>query len=446
MAVNLNPMSGGPDIRPSESVTSEDMMYLSEKRTLLAMGGTILDDVYYSALNTTVSLSEVTYNQGRLAVSLSQTQFGAQSQVIVPNSSLLSTVYLHLELPDVVTNQTLCRGWGYAAIDNISYLFGSSNVSQITLGGQSIWQTIAGQCETEEKRSEILRLAGEEVIAPTIGGPTQYADLILPLPWSSANGLNAKLPFDTGILSNPITIQITFRQANAIYGGTGARPAGFGAATMYFRQGDLANKSQSLRSIMMRRPELMYAYPFIHKQSFSPSAITGSAAPNPTVSVPLLAFINADLVAITVGVIQTSRLSSPTSTSDSPSPFAYDNITNVSLEFNGLLMYTAPGRSNRLYSIDSQVGSSKVLNSVIAAGGVAPFTSAPVDTYTLYIDFARIRSMSYEGRYANVWRIGNNTLTLRFNTETANQYTVFATYYYNGVAEISNGETRIYFD
>lgn len=440
--MNLNPMSGQPDLRPSEGLSSDDMMYLSEKRTLLAMGGTILDDVYYSALNTTVSLSEVTFNQGRLAVSLSQTQFGSQSQVLIPNSSLLSTVSLHLELPDVQANETLCRGWGYASIANISYLFGSSNVSQISMSGQSLWQTIAGQCETEEKRSELLRLGGDETIAT--GGGIQYADIILPLPWSSANGLNAKLPFDTGILSNPITIQLTFNQNTSVYGGSAAHPTAFSKATTYFRQGDLANKSQSLRSMMMRRPELMYAYPFIHHQSYTPSAFTGVATGS-KVSIPLLSFINADLVGMTVGVIPTSRLSS-SGTNNSPSPFAYDNISNVTLSFNGLIMYEAPGRSYKLYGIDSQVGSSKVLNSVIAAGAVGPFTSAPVDTYTLYIDFARIRSLSYEGRYANVWRIGNNTLTLEFNTETTNQYTLFSTYHYNGVAEVSNGETRIYFD
>ena len=442
--MNLNPMSGQPDLRPSDGITSDDMMYLSEKRTLLSMGGTILDDIYYSALNTTVSLSEVTYNQSRLTISLSQSQFGAQSQALVPNSSLLSTTYLHLELPDVQVNETLCRGWGYAAIDNISYLFGSSNVSQLTLSGQSLWQSIAGQTETEEKRSEIFRLGGDEVVAP--GGGFQTADIILALPWSSANGLHAKLPFDTGLLSNPITIQITFKPNTSIYGGTATHPSQFSAASMSFRQGDLANKSQSMRAIMMRRPSLMYAYPFIHKQSFSTSNFSGvTSGGGNQVTIPLLGFINADLVGMTVGIIQTSRLTSA-GTNNSPSPFAYDNISNISLDFNGLLMYQAPGKSNRLYSIDSQVGNSKLLNSIIAAGTTSPFTSAPADTYTLYVDFARIRSLSYEGRYANVWRVGNNSLSLRFNTETSNTYALFASYHYNGVAEISNGETRVYFD
>lgn len=443
MAANYNPLSGAPDYRSDAGVTPNDMMYLSQKRTLLAMGGTILDDIYYSAINTTVQLSEVTYNTGRLKISLSNALFGGQAQVLIPNSSLLSQCFLHLELPDVAeTNQAICRGWGYAAIEQVSFLFGSSNVSQIAISGQSLWQSIAGQCETEEKRSEMLHLGGEEVIAPT-GAPLQ-ADLLIPLPWSAANGLNAKLPFDTSLLSNPITIQISFRPASAIYGGTAARPTGFSPATMIMRQGDLANKDQSMRTMMMRRPELMYAYPFIHKQQYTQAPFTGSTdVANPN-NIPLLAFINADLVGMTIGIVRASRYS-PTASS-TPSPFAYDNLSNIQLSFNGLIMYDAPGRAYKLYGIDSQVGAPKVLNSVVNAGNTTPFTSGPVDTYTLYIDFSRIRSLAFEGKYANVWRIGNNTLTLRFNTETTEQYNIFATYFYNGVAEISNGETRVYFD
>jgi hypothetical protein len=444
-AVNYNPMSGAPDYRPDSGITENDMRYLSQKRTLLAMGGTILDDIYYSGANTTVSLSEATYNNGRLAVSLTSPAFGAQSQVIIPNSSLLGACFLHLELPDVVANQALCRGWGYAAIDQISYLFGSSNVSQIAINGQSLWQTVAAQCETSEKRSEMFHLGGEEVIAPT--GATLQADLLLPLPWSSANGMHAKLPFDTTLLSNPITIQITFKSAASIYGGTGLRPNAFTMATIYPRQGDLANKDQSLRNLMMRRPDLMYAYPFIHKQSFTPSSFLGVSAASGTVSIPLLSFINADLTGMTIGIVPQSRLAP--SASSTPSPFAYEELSNIQLLFNGTLYYNAPGRAYKLWGIDSQVGSSYLENSVVAPGSTSPFTSGPVNSYTLYVDFARIRTAAFEGRYQNVWRIGNNTLSLQFNTPPGTDgasYVMFATYWYNGVAEVSNGETRVYFD
>lgn len=421
-----------------------DLLYLSNKRALLANPGTKMDDIYYSALNTTVELSEATYNSGRLSISLGQLQFGSQSQVVIPNSSLLQAVYLHLELPDIAaTNQTICRGWGYAAIDSISYLFGSSNVSQVSVNGQSHFQTIMMQCETAEKRSEMFRLGGHEYIASS--GGTITADVQLALPFSTAAGLYSKLPFDTNLLSNPITINIKFKSASAIYGGSNtAIPSAFLHATIYVRQGDLTNKDQSLKFELMRQPDLMYAYPFIHHQPYTPSKFTGKITSGDPVSLPLLSFINADLLSISIGVVRDSRYA-PTSNS-SPSQLAYDDISNIQLLFNGLVMYDAPGKLWKLLNINSEIGASYFHNSVIRPGATSPFNSDPVDSYILVIDFSRIRCLTYEGRYQNVWRIGNNTLTLNFNTETTELYTLFATYHYNGVAEVQNGETRIFFD
>ncbi len=238
---------------------SRDLIYLSQKQTLLSNPGTKLDSIYYSSVNTTVDLAEVTYNIGRLTISLSNLNFGSQSQLVIPNSSLLEEVYIHFDLPAIIADQTIVRGWGYACIDEISFLFGSSNVSQIRLSGQSLWQTIMLQCETEEKRSEMWRLGGEVQIAPTVG--TIEADILLALPWSSASGLYCKKPIDTDLLKNPITINIKFNNARSIYGGIAAPPTTFNQAVAIFKQGNLTNKDQSLGNELMRNPELMYAYP-----------------------------------------------------------------------------------------------------------------------------------------------------------------------------------------
>lgn len=428
------------DIQMSETAM-KDLMYLSNKRVLLSNPGTKLNSIYYSAVNTVVDSSEVTYNTGRLSVSLSQTNFGSQSQIIVPNSSLLSEVYLHLELPAIVGNQTLCRGWALGAIDNISYLFGSSNVSQISISGQTIFQILMCECQSEEKRTEMFKLAGEEQLLPTTGRVT--ADIILPLPWSSACAKYCKLPFDTNLLSNPITINITFKASNSIYGGVGVRPAGFNVATMLFRQGDLTNKDQSLKYELMKNPQLMYSYPFVHKQSYTVN-FTGQPVGAGIVSLPLLAFINADLLGISFGVVRDTDLLPQNN--NTPNPFNYEDIRNLRVTYNGLTMLDAPERAWKLMNMQSIEGSSKLQGSVVSPGGVGPFSSDPKDTYPIYINFARIRAVCFDREYQNVWRIANNVLTLDFNTLTTDNYRFFATYYYNGVSEIQNGETRVYFD
>jgi hypothetical protein len=368
--------------------------------------------------------------------------FGGQSQVVIPNQSLLNETYLHLELPPVVANQSLVRGWGYQCLASINFLFGSSNVSQLVLPKHVILQTVMSQCETAEKRSELFRLAGQEQLVAT-PGINQTADILLPLPWSSMCGEHAKLPFDTSMLNNPITIQIQFDNANSIYGGTGTLPTAFTKAQLYFRQGDLANKDQSLKYMLMKQPDLMYSYPFIHHQPFN-VRFQGSTDSNNPAQLNLLSFINADLIHITFGCVRDSR-QSPTSQS-TPNQFAYDDLSNIQLKFNGLVMYDAPGKLYKVYNMKSLDGGSYWFNSLVAAGNVNPFTSSPIDSYIVSIDFARIKSMCFEGRYQNVWRIGNNVITLTLNTETTEQYNLFATYHYNAVAEVQSGETRIYFD
>lgn len=441
-----------------------DLQYLSAKRTSLAASGTILDQNYYTPMNSTVQLVETTYSTGRLAMSLTSKTFNSQSQVTIPNSSFIGDTYCVLTLPNVQPNQTLSRGWGYAAINNVSYLFGSSNVSQLQINGQSVWQRIAMQCDNEEKRSELFRLGGEEVLTPiTYIDPADglvkrdpnailTAVVLLPFPWSSASGLFSKLPFDSNCINNPITIQMQFSQAQAIYGGSAIKPDSFLDAQFLFTTGDLQNKDQSLRRDLELNPALSMMYPFIHTQSLTPTSFAGSSyktagGPSPPISIPLNSFINADLLAITIAVVRTDLLT-PLG-NGSPSVFAYDNIQNVRLLYNGTVLFNAPYDSFKALTMRSAMGAQNFKNSLIKPhSGVAPFDSVPIDSYPLHIDFSRIRSMTFEGQFQNTFRLGQQVLTLEFNTEGGGdvRYQMFASYHYNGNAQCQQGQTSIYFD
>lgn len=425
----------------------QDLIYLANKRTALSNAGIKMDDLYYSAMNSTVELTECTFNLGRFNTSLSQLQFGGTSQVIIPNSSFCSGVYINFTLPPVVANQTLPRAWGYAFIQSVSYLFGSSNISQIDLPRHVLFQTLMMECETAERRSALLTIGGEEILVPTTTNPT--ASVYIPLPFSSICGINQKLPFDTSILDNPITLQISLARADQVYGGSGVKPNSFLSGNVILRQGDLSNKDQSLRNVLMKNPSLMYSYPFIHRQAGGVSvgnSFTGSTSPNPPVSVTLQSIINADLVGLSFGVVPINKLSN-TSGTTCPNPFFYDELTNVKITFNGLDMYNSPNNLYKLANLAlTRAGSGSYSTSVITDSALAPFTTQAQDCYAIFVDFSRTRTACFDGKYANVWRIGNNVLTLSFNTATSAQYQLFVTYHYNGVLEVQNGQTRIYFD
>lgn len=433
-------------------ISEIDAKYLSTKRVLLSNPGTKLDSVYYTAANTTVELAETTYVSGRYNANLSSLDFGSGSQIVIPNQSLMSSVWLHLELPPIPANTCLPRGWGYAALQSISYLFGSSNIAQLSITGPSIFHVIFGQCETSEKMQEFLRVAGDEVSGPSDPNKNLVADVLLPFPWSTAcGGDSTKLPFDTSILANPITLNIQFGPAQALYGGTANTNNRFATASVYLRQGDFSNQSQSLRSVMASVPSLQYGYPLIHSQSYSVgfTGILEPASPytsisNAAVNINLLGFLNSDLVGVTISIIQQSYL---TNGAAPPRPFNYELPKNVQIALNGINVYVSPKQMQKSYNMYSQIGSSAIPNSKYRdAQTVSPFLSDPVNTYVTYVDFSRLRAYSFDKEYPNVRRIGNNTLTMTFNTETTNQYIAFATYHYTAVAEAQAGQTRIYMD
>lgn len=379
---------------------------------------------------------ETTWNIGRFSSTMTNLNLGSQSTIVIPQASMLRNTYLHFELPAIVLNQTISRGWGYGLIANISYLFGSSNVSQLIIDGTSMWMKLMLESNSSEKRSEMMRLGGEEHLAPT--GASIHCDILLGLPWSSS-GI-AKRPIDTLLLDSPITISIQLARAGDIYGGSGARPVSLLDGTVSLAQGALLNQAQSLHTALKRQPSMRYAYPFTHTQSFVRD-LQGNFPNNNTLD--LLSFINADLLAVTFIVVQNDFISGDND--QTPNKFNAVELEDIQLLFNGTLMYNARHQQHKLYNMQDRIGASFVENSIIQAGATAPFNSDPVDTYITAINFSQVPAYTFTGHFYNVWRIANNTMQLRFLLPDTQRYTLFACYFYNGISSI-NGDTQIFFD
>ena len=454
------------------------MGYLASKRTSLSAPGTMLNSLYYDNYSSSVEAVECTFNTGRYINSLSSPTFGGSSTVILANNDFVGEVYLHLELPNIfgptpsdptAAQQTLSRGWGYGCIASIQYLVGNSSSSQVSLNGQSMWAKIAMQCDTAERRSEFFRLGGEEYLAPImrVNASTGLlerdpdavisADILLPMPWSSATGSNGagKKAFDSSILSNPITITVAFDKAQSIYGGSTLPypfPRNLNAASMIFRQGELRYKNMSLEGELKMNPDKSLFYPDIFCSYVTPPVFQGSQTQ--PISLPIVGILNGDLLSMTVAVVRTSQLESqpllaPVNTYSAPNKFQFDVIQNVSLLFNGQVMFRAPRTSWKLFTSHSTPGAQFFHNSLIVPGLTAgTFTSVPQDAYLLHIDFSQFRSTSFESHFANTWRIGNNTLTLQFTTEGDQtvSYQCFVTLSYNSIVQIQSGNSLLYFD
>lgn len=421
-----------------------ERLYLSDSRVHLNNPGTQVSDIYYAKNNCIVDASEVTYNTGRFIQSLTNKTFSGTGVVNIQNQALWSTAYLQVQLPDLVANQTLGRGWLFSLINRLSFTFGGANVGQISISGQSLFQIIMTQCETEEKASQMLKLAGEEQLA---AGAVREATIILPLPFSSAAGLHPKKPYDSTLLGSPLTVGITFNPASSIYGGSGAEPTEMVSARLLLRQGEFSNSGHSLRSILRSQPDMRYGYPILHHQSLSLNFTSGVVTGGKSEGIfQLQSFINADLVSLMVGIVKQSEIrKSPTN--DSPNPLNYQRIRDVVLEHNGAILYNAPGSSHQLMQLTQGPGASYFQGSVISAGAVNPFFSNPVDTNILLVDFSRLKQEVFDAHFANTFRIAEQTVTISLNLDAEDTYIAYVTYVYNGMIDtLSAGQSQIYYN
>lgn len=416
--------------------------------------------------------TEVTYNNGRYTVSLSQMNFNGQSTVTIPISNLVSTVYLRLSLPadtgpGAGASFALPHGWGYYAIQNISYLLGSSNCSQLQINGQSLLQMNLAECETAEKRTEILTLGGAPYAVPASTAIVQQdAYLILNFPWSRV-AADLKLPLDTTLMSNSITLNIQFQPATYFMSGSyaptyAAAHSSFNNAQLMLRQGEMRDKALSLRDKLMVNKSLSYNYPFLHYQSFSPPQFVNTTGTlNQLV---LQSFINADLVSIVMHLVRVPDLQGGNAAASIPNvanPGLLYDMRDLQLLFNGQTDVNSPGYSYKLYDLHNQEGAD--YNGYFPLTGTAAATTITNEQaeYRLRVDYGMRKNLSFDSHYQNVRRIANQTLTLQFYIDQPSPnvlggtaitsvngatFQLFCTYVYNGVASITDGQSKVYFD
>lgn len=446
MADIINPLVSQTVASPMDSMQDQELIkkLLTRKAPHLANPGTVTaGNLYYDSSTCAVVLAECVQNFGRYSQSLTTLQMGGVASITIPNSSFLSGLFLYMQLGALPANTFCPRGWALNAIDNISFILGSSNVSQVNINSSTHAQMYLAAAETAEKRNLLLRLAGDEIQGLQAPGTVNEAYVQLQLPWSRINAQMKKLPVDTNLLSSPIIVQIKFKEPKDFYTGSG-----FSSAPQSFLQGrvlacqiDLDDKELSLKVPMMRDPSLISSYPFTYCQSFPIQNVAGSPVIPSTMI--LQGIVNADLVGIGFAVIRADRVSGGPGGTQPLSPFAYEQVKDVLLQYNGLTLYDAPGKMSQLYDMQDMGGSSVTPYSVVSSGGAGPYSSIPVDSFIYFIPFTRVRNTQFPDFFQNSFRLANNALNLSFRCPETATYNVFVTYYYNAVFTIREGQSAL---
>lgn len=425
---------------------SIDEVLLSKPVLLNNPGTQLATSDYYDESSCKVTAIETTYNYGRFTQGLQSLAFNSSSQLILPNQSLTGPWWLHLKLPVIPagSNVILPRGWGYNAIQSISYLPGSSNVSQIAVSGETMIMTLLAMCDTREKASELLRLGGEEFLGDSNGiAPEAY--VMLMLPWSRVNGrAESKRPFDSSLLNSVITVSINTEPASSFMSGTDfeSYATAFTRGQIYVRQGNVTGSSKiDLKRILNADPNRLLSYPFTH--TTDGTVIKFTADSTNRVNLTLQSFINADLVNIIFAVIRDENITAGASGANAIAPLNVVPIQDVVVQYNGTTYYNAPGTSYRLWNMMDTTGASGFDYSVPAGGGGFPYNSDPAECHPIIIDFSRQRALVHDDITYNVWRIANNVITLSFTVPDSSptDYTLRSVYNYNALLTVQSGNT-----
>lgn len=429
--------------------------FLTKERSDLNAPGTAIGSVYYTNASTEVQLVEIDFTNGKYTQSLNSLNFGSVSNIIIPNDNLITDIYLHMRLPDIVANQSISRGWALDILKEINFTWGASNVSNLRLDNASIRQLCLSSCETKEKRDETLEIAGAPFIR--VGGASNIYPIEgcvkLPLPFTSGMSAFRKKPFDMSLLNSPINIQITLDTSDRIFGGTGVRPIALLSGEVFTTMGQFADKANSLKNRMMMDPSYIYEFPFIYHQSVSPkSNIQLRADLSVTNVVDLQEMLNSDLTAILFSVTP-NNVQRATGTI-CPSGNLTCELFNIHLLYNGQTIYKVPGRASRLLGMNYDHGASGYTSTIqkFDAGAPGGSVTEPHQSFIYHIPLGQMKGINFERLFENVSRYPSQTFQLSFQaipiagTDPVDAVgTLSLTYCYNSSASIQNGTTSIMF-
>lgn len=406
--------------------------------------------LYYDDDRVVVAELETHSTIGRYKQGLSSTIFGSTSEVSIPNQDFLSDIYLHLQTPQFPVGAALSSCWAYASIKSLRYQWGSSNVSQIEISGESLFMKNHIDCETKEKRDLMLDLSGTLNLGNDLTQviPSQTAVIQLPCPWSVLADCE-KLPYDTSLLSSNIIIQIVFEDVTAftmVTTGNPPLPSGFLKAEVLLKQTTLTDKSKSLRN-QLKNSNLMVQYPFVHLQTGSTRYLS-NILPEQSVTVDLQSFITSDLLGVAFYVIRQSDIKRTGTGFDNAAGRVNKFLTvpcvDIKLEYNGITLHDMPGRLSELVGIGINQGSIK--SNYTAASYQAPnIIASGVVQNVYYLPLTQNKSTFFKETYENTPRFAQQTQQLTFTAELPAQDSIvlYTTYIYNGIAATHDGVNTI---
>ena len=396
------------------------------------------EDLYYTDPdNCKVESIPVEYNT-RFTQDFSNKSSGSSTFIIPPGNGL-KHVIICIGYNATAGGQTgenaLCKGWGYQAIQQISFRIGGS--SQYFMSGQQLLAKNLRSVRTQSQAQSILDLGGNECKAQADFASAQYAYIPIPV-WTtpSADGLGVPLPADT--LAQQVQITCQLNPSSAFWVNNGVSnvhppPTALDVAYFQVEQLPMVDRGMSIvNHVDLNTHELLMPVTFDQQELQIPLPAAPLGTPQ---QLTATGFRSGQVKAIQMWL---------TKNSDSVNANIFYLPQAVTVLYAGTIYAQYNNSSSAIWNL---LDGTKVPSVSASALTVAnPFTSVPVSSQYVMLPFGNPTGNDYEAEVLTHGKpILNGLVNLVVTAPTADAYTVHLAYVYNSTLVFSKSSAEFRF-
>lgn len=401
---------------------------------------------YQNRSNTEVATEDLS-SDNRFTQQFSSLQLGSDGVSInIPNQHIITDTVVHLAFPNLPDDVYLPRGWAIRLIDEVSIHIAGATPIRYTY--RELLNQLMRDADTDSKRDQVMRLAGEEVTTGPSAGfdPPVVAHLPLPLPWSCIRHLSEKVGLDSALMNQNLRIVLRLARSDEVFSGAGVYPTSLTRAYVQMRQLSFKKAAQqTVRAAMLADPTALYSYHFVYPQPNVSSIFTGSIDPSNQVTVNLSGFQSGNLTSIVFMLQNQNDVQTGTFVRN---PLRFEMMKNMEITWNGQILYRTDEESDggEWCLSESLAGICSANTSYAAAGQTtSPFTTIPDKLHwavQLMVprDEACATDLIMEGE-----NMSNQTIVVRFNTTGTDEYRLYTTFNYTANAVVHRQNAQIQF-
>jgi hypothetical protein len=338
---------------------------------------------------------------------------GGSSVFTIPPQNGIQDIVLELVAPDLsgagnaadLSGIALPRGWGYAAIKQVSFRYGGSSTYFLT--GDQILQNALRRQPSRTTAEDLLNLGGAFINGT--GGVVNanldaqaFAAVVLTLPHNSPSGVGKSHPLPTDLLTQQVQITVELNPLRSIYSvnttnanavaivASNAKTASYANAQFVVQQVMFNNQSDALA----RRVDMAnnaYAYPCEFVQQIQRIALAESASAQ---SVVLTGFRSGEVKSIHCWLTRTSDVVP----GNQVNPFKWYLPKDIQMSYAGDIYARYDFQSSPLWNLINgnkspsfnnltigAVGTTEVAQSFLSQWTELPFAQTLVDEDSHYI-------------------------------------------------------------